>query len=129
MLRTLSQLGASALVLVLIGILVPDRAESVMHLHLTRSMPAQDTLLATPPGELRLWFSEAPRIKLTRLTLTGPAGPVKLGSVQQDSLDEKSVVSAIEGKLVDGDYTVAWRTAASDGHLAKGTIGFGVRPE
>jgi methionine-rich copper-binding protein CopC len=71
-----------------------------------------------------VWFTEAPDIKVSRLGLTGPSGPVKLSVPKTDG---KSVVSNIEGSLGDGVYTAAWQSAGNDGHIQKGEFKFTVK--
>lgn len=129
--RTLSQLAASACLVLLISVVMPNRAESTpeMHLRLTRSQPAKDTLLASPPSEVRLWFSESPTLPLSRVTLTGPGGNVELGNLALDPRDSTALVAKIVPELVGGNYAITWRTASADGHPIRGTLPFSVRPE
>ncbi|HPF61443.1 MAG: copper resistance protein CopC [Gemmatimonadetes bacterium] len=130
MLRTLSHLAATAVLLVGISILTPDRAESTdMHLRLTKSQPGKDSLLASAPTQICLWYSQEPQLRLSSVTLTGPQGAVQLGKVTQSPADSSLLVTQIEGAMVGGDYTIAWRTASADGHVIRGTIPFSVRPE
>jgi methionine-rich copper-binding protein CopC len=131
MLKTLSQLTATAVLILGLSLLAPGRAESssTMHLHLTRSQPAKDTLLASAPTEIALWFSATPNARLSRITLTGPGGAVKLGPVTTSPDDSLRLSVAVESELGSGDYTVTWRTASADGHPVTGKVPFGVRPE
>lgn len=131
MIRTLSQLAASACLVVLIGLVVPGRAESTpeWHLHLTRSQPAKDTLLASPPTEIRLWFSQPPTVALSRITLTGPAGKAELGPITRDPKDSTLITAHIVSELPGGNYSLAWRAASADGHPIRGTFPFSIRPE
>jgi len=39
-----------------------------------------------------------------------------------------TVVAGVKGKMAAGTYTVAWRTMAKDGHVARGTFAFTVAP-
>lgn len=129
--RTLSQLAASACLVVAITVVMPNRAESTpeMHLRLTKSQPAKDTLLASPPSDIRLWFSEPPTLGLSRVTLSGPSGKVELGKIAADPKDSTALVVKIVPELVSGNYTIGWRTASADGHPVRGTLPFSVRPE
>lgn len=129
--RTLSHLVASACLILAISVLVPSRAESAseMHLRLTRSQPAKDTLLASPPTQICLWFSQSPRLRLSSITLTGPTGKVELGPVTMSPKDSTLLITQIVPELVSGNYQIAWRTAGDDGHVIRGTLPFAVRPE
>ncbi len=131
MLKTLSQLAATAAVILAITLVVPDQAEStpLRHLHLTRSQPAKDTLMASPPAEVALWFSATPTKRLSRITMSGPDGAVKLGPVTANPKDSLQLTATVEGNMPSGDYTITWRTASADGHPVTGKISFGVRPE
>lgn len=129
--RTLSQVAASACLVLLISVVMPNRAESTpeLHLRLTKSQPAKDTLLASPPSEIRLWFSETPTLALSRVTLAGPGGNIELGKVTRDPDDSTLLVAKVVPELVGGNYSIAWRTASADGHAIRGTLPFSVRPE
>jgi len=59
--------------------------------------------------------------------LSGPNGAVTLARVAQDSTDPKLLTARIEGPMPSGAYTIAWRTASSDGHAIRGEIPFRVK--
>lgn len=104
---------------------VPQRGDSSgLHLRLTKSEPAKDSVVAVPPKELKLWYSAKPQLRLSRVTLTGPTGAVTTGPVVQDSLLLRVPVT---GPMAAGAYTVNWITASSDGHPIKGSYGFTVK--
>lgn len=120
LLLTASALAALALVV------LPQRSDSTaMHLRLTKSEPAKDSVVAMAPTELKLWYSQTPQLRLSRVTLTGPAGAVTTGAIAQDSL---MLRVPITGAMAAGTYTVSWLTASSDGHPIRGTFGFSVKP-
>lgn len=105
---------------------MPERGESAaLHLRLTGSAPAKDAAEATAPKELRLTYSATPQLRLSRVTLTGPAGAITTGPIEQDSL---TLRVPITGAMPSGAYTVSWLTASSDGHPIRGTFGFTVKP-
>ena len=103
------------------------RADEAMHLRLTKSIPAKDTVLTTAPAAVQLWYSEVPQLRLSSVTLTGPNGAVELGKVTADSIDAKLLVAPVIGSMGPGSYSIAWRTASSDGHAIRGTIPFTIR--
>lgn len=119
------RLVPAALVIAALAIAVAPRAGSgrALHLRLTRSEPAKDSVVAAPK-ELKLWYSQVPQLRLTRVTLTGPAGAVETDKPVQDSL---LIRVPITGAVAPGAYTVSWLTASSDGHPIRGTFGFRVR--
>jgi len=117
-------LAASVAALALTAL--PQRGDgAAMHLRLTKSEPAKDSVVAQAPTELKLWYSQTPQLRLSRVTLTGPAGAVTTGPVVQDSL---MLRAPITGAMTPGAYTVSWLTASSDGHPIRGTFGFSIKP-
>jgi putative copper export protein/methionine-rich copper-binding protein CopC len=93
------------------------------HARLLRSTPAANATLTVAPTTLSLWFSEQPELKFTVISLTDSAGGgVGLGPVS--SIESNGVSVPISGALASGRYTVAWRTAASDGHATSGKYQF-----
>lgn len=117
-------LAASVAALTLTAL--PERGDgAALHLRLTKSEPAKDSVVATAPKEIKLWYSQKPQLRLSRVTLTGPAGEVATGAIVQDSL---LLRAPITGAMAAGAYTVSWLTASSDGHPIRGTFGFTVKP-
>jgi copper transport protein len=51
---------------------------------------------------------------------------ITLGTVAKIDNDPMGVVASLPARLSAGRYTVAWQTAASDGHPARGTFTFSV---
>jgi copper transport protein len=79
------------------------------------------------PREVRLVFSEAVALALTRIELVGPDGlVVALLSPVQLPDSPQVVVANIEGALVAGAYQLVWRTAGKDGHPVQGQFGFAI---
>jgi len=97
------------------------------HLHLLKSSPPANATVNGAPDSIRLWFSQTPELKVTTVTVTGP-GSTSVPLAPLASADSATVVAAVKRKLSPGAYTVAWRTMARDGHVARGTFGFTVGP-
>lgn len=98
------------------------------HAKLTRAEPAVDSRTAAPPTRLRLWFSEAPEVVFTRLTLSDSGGaPVKLGAVERGDM-KLEIRAKIVAPMHTGRYVVNWRTAGPDGHATSGAFSFTVEP-
>ena len=111
------------LILALTVFLCPARAWA--HAHLKRSEPAAGSKVASSPQLIRLWFSEQPELSMTFITLKDANGKEwVLASPQKDPTDPLSISVHVSQSLPAGRYTVAWRTAASDGHPSQGTFGF-----
>ncbi|HEX9108349.1 MAG TPA: copper resistance protein CopC, partial [Longimicrobiales bacterium] len=97
------------------------------HAILRHSEPSAGSRLSAPPRELRLTFSEPPELAITTIELLDANGAaVALGKIVKG--DARTIVAPIAGTLPPGDYTIAWRTAAADGHATHGRFGFTVLP-
>ncbi len=100
---------------------------AAMHLRLTGSVPAKDSVVVAAPAVLRLSYSQVPNLKLSRVTLTGSAGAVTTGTMTLGTgADSTTLLVPVTGAMPTGSYTVSWLTASSDGHAIKGTFGFRV---
>jgi len=97
------------------------------HLHLLKSSPPANATVSVAPDSIRLSFSQTPELKVTTVTVTGP-GSTSVPLAPLASADSATVVAAVKQKMAPGAYTVAWRTMARDGHMARGTFGFTVGP-
>lgn len=115
---------AAVLTVVLVGLPTAVWA----HARLTKSEPAAKSLVTVAPTQIRLWFSEAPEVALTRIVLSDSAGNrYELGPVERDST-RLAVHVRIRMALGAGRYTATWRTAAADGHPSDGAFSFTVMP-
>ena len=64
-------------------------------------------------------------MRVTAITLTGPAGEVDIE--RETGMDAVTEFRALPpADLPDGFYTVDWRGLSSDGHPMQGTFGFTV---
>lgn len=106
---------------------LPKADISDAHLRLTASNPAKDTTLTTAPEKISLWYSLPPNLKLSRVSLSGPNGALKVGKVLRDSKNPKLLTVAISSTLSTGNYVISWITASSDGHPIKGEIPFSLK--
>jgi methionine-rich copper-binding protein CopC len=93
------------------------------HLHLLKSIPEANATVVAAPDSIRLWFSQAPELKLTTLKVVGP-GNAAVALTGLTSRDSAAVVAGVRGKMPSGAYTVTWRTMARDGHVARGSYAF-----
>ena len=119
------RLGASVAIATL-AILV-SAAPLFAHAHLRRSTPRAGASLAAPPTVIDLWFTEAPELALSGVTLSDSAGtPVALGALGADPHDRLAVHVPIIGAMPAGRYTVRWHAVASDGHPSGGSFTFAI---
>ena len=94
------------------------------HMKLTKSLPAADAVVAGKPAKVQIWFTETPDKAVSKVTLTGPSGEVKLGAL---AIEEKSMSAAVDGATPDGSYKVSWQAAGDDGHQQQREHSFSVR--
>lgn len=106
------------------GLALTMSATVFAHMKLSKSMPAPNSTGAKP-AKIQIWYTQKPDQAVSRITLSGPSGAVKLGAVTVGA--DKSMSAAVEGAMGDGAYTVSWQTAGDDGHLQKGEFSFTVR--
>ena len=97
------------------------------HEGLQRSVPAKGAVLTAAPASLRLTFTSAPNLRVTRLQLLDAAtAVVELGALRIDSV--RTVVADIRGALRPGAYTVTWQVVGADGHPVRGQFSFTIAP-
>ena len=105
-------------------------AAAFFHTKLTKAEPGVSATVTTAPTQIRLWFSEQPELALTSVTLEKAAdSSVVAKLVLAATDDEKSVAGKIPAPLAAGTYLVVWKTAAEDGHPAKGSYSFTFKPK
>lgn len=109
-----------SIVVLLFGVVAGAHA----HTHLKATTPAANAVLAEPPTELTLQFSEP-----TRLTAL---------SIQKEGASEKTAIQALPKELAatltvplsalaPGKYTVSWRVIGKDNHVMSGDLSFTVK--
>ncbi|HSE28536.1 MAG TPA: copper resistance CopC family protein [Gemmatimonadales bacterium] len=96
------------------------------HLRLVKSAPAADEVLAASPTAITLWFSQAPTLRLTRITLLDAAGAkLPLGAVKAGP-EENTAMADLSQPISTGSYTISWVSGSPDGHVVRGKIAFSV---
>src|SRR5437762_4685506 len=104
-------------------LLSPARASA--HAHWKRGEPAAGSKLRSSPKLIRFWFSEAPELSLTSISLKNSNGKeFPLGPPESDRGDPLAISIRVSQPLSAGRYAVVWRTAASDGHPSHGIFSF-----
>jgi methionine-rich copper-binding protein CopC len=100
------------------------------HTKLTKAEPGVASTVTTAPTQIRLWFSEEPERELTTVSLEKAADSSVIAKLVLAATDDpKSVVGKIPAPLPPGSYLVVWKTAADDGHPAKGSYWFTFKPK
>lgn len=113
----------SACLSALASVLLPTAA--LAHGKLARSNPAAGARLTAAPTALRLTFTEATELAVTRVQLLGAGGrAVAVGPVVAGGDAGRTVVAAVRAPLAPGAYTVVWQMAGRDGHPVRGRFSF-----
>ncbi len=101
---------------------------SSAHAVLVRSDPAQDAVLRVPPGQVRLWFSEAVDPELSTAQVVTPTNQqVGPQQVRVPPAASSEIVVTLSSRLEPGVYVVIWRTISTDdGHVESGSFSFTV---
>ncbi|MCR4376028.1 MAG: copper resistance protein CopC [Acidobacteria bacterium] len=100
---------------------------SAFHFRVEKTMPAEGATITVAPKQIQIWFSEAPTMVVSSITVTGPSGKVELGNLapgRNGDGPDNSVVADVKGALSPGKYTVSWRASGRDGHMLTGTFEF-----
>ena len=122
------RLFSGAMVLAAAVTLIAGAPAGHRHLRLVKAEPAADGMVTTAPKEVRLFFSEVPEVRATRVTITnGMKKQIEVAAVHADEKDGKIVIAPITGAVEPGAYTVTWRTMAKDGHPVNGEFKFTMR--
>lgn len=98
------------------------------HLRLVKSAPAADEVLATSPGAVTLWFSQAPTLRLTRISLLDASGAKLLLGPVKAGPEEHTAMADLTQPIAPGSYTISWVSGSPDGHVVRGKFGFSVGP-
>ena len=124
--RTLSVSVAPVLVLAL-GLFGLGVAAPVRHLALQSSLPAADATVPSP-ALIQLDFTEAPQAGTTAIRLVDSGGNlVGTGAATQSTQDPTVFTSDVGRSLPAGNYSVAWRAMATDGHVLTEDFAFTVQ--
>ena len=108
--------------LLLVGLVAPVYA----HANLIRSDPPANSVLASSPHQVTLYFTEQVEPKLTGAAVYDSNGREVDSGYHVDSADSTILIINLP-TLPSGVYTVAWHAiSAVDGHHTSGSFPFGV---
>jgi len=98
-------------------------APAFAHAELVSSSPADRSVLQVPPTSITLTFSEGLDAAKSSFKLLGGSATIGTGKAEADG----ATVMSLEGlALAPGAYEVQWTSAATDGHIDRGTLTFTV---
>jgi len=97
------------------------------HAFVQRSDPAANAVLATPPRQITIWFTERLEFSSSDAELYDQSGKQIPGAKSRPGTDPTMLILDVPSALADGTYSVVWHSlSADDGHEADGYFAFTV---
>jgi hypothetical protein len=109
--------------LVTLAILIAA-APAPRHLALVKAEPAASATITASPSVIRLFFTEAPQVKVTTVRLLDASDKERPLEAPYAEPDPKVVATALKAPIQPGAYKVLWRAMAKDGHVVSGNFTF-----
>ena len=103
-------------------------APALAHAHLDHAMPAPDSVQATPPKEVSIWFTEALEAKFSTIEVRDAKGTAVQAGKAVLAPDNTAQLRVPLKALTPGTYKVIWRVLSVDTHRSKGEFSFRVGP-
>jgi copper resistance protein C len=115
-----------ALLALLLGLAAAGPAAA--HAQLERAQPAVGAMVAAPPAEVSLSFSEPLEAAFSAVEVRDAAGKrVDKGDARLSPGEAKRLTVGL-GPLAPGTYKVIWRAVSADTHRTAGDFTFRVAP-
>lgn len=121
------------------GLILLCPAALLAHGTLIRAVPAVNTRVAKPPGEIRLWFNESIEHGFSRITVHRATRDPATGQLTpQQRVDEGLVAGPrvtrelsvkLPTALPPGLYLVQWQVLSIDSHRTTGTFTLTYEPQ
>ena len=118
---------AAALAVAGVALIAAAPAASA-HATLLFTSPAAGSAVPASPAAITLTFNEPVTLSGPPVTLTGPAGGQVAVGPPRLSGGRSVVTVAVETRLPDGVYTVAWQVISADGDVVNSSFRFAVGP-
>lgn len=120
------------LVVAMALVLALAAATAVAHEDPAESVPADGSVVRTPPQEVTITFPGELDAEGSSIKVVGPDGQditADNAGVNLDNPDRNTLVAPLTGDLPDGEYTVEWvALSLADGHETSGDFSFTVDP-
>ena len=101
----------------------PTPGDGRLHLRLDSAAPSPDSEVSELE-EIELWFSQAPQKGSVRVRLIDADGELASdGDVLVDERNPMHFTASLAEPAGEGEYRVAWRAMAADGHIVTGEFG------
>ena len=99
-------------------------AAAFAHATLIRTVPADRSVLASPPRRVTVVFDDTVRVGTGNAAIANSSGRSVL--VGPALARGHNLVLALHPRLPDGDYSVRWSIVSDDGHPERGVLAFAV---
>jgi len=93
------------------------------HTHLEMAMPADNSVLPSPPSQIMLHFSEVARLTALSIQKEGEKEPKSITALPKEA---SAALSVPVDPLAPGKYVVNWRVVGDDNHVMSGALHFTV---
>ncbi|MBO0652431.1 copper resistance protein CopC/CopD [Streptomyces triculaminicus] len=123
--RTVSLLGT--LLAALLWTWTAGAGTASAHAALTATDPANGSVVASAPRQVRLTFSEGVLLGADSVRVLDPRGErVDQGAPEHVGGRSETAAVALRAGIADGTYTVAWQAVSADSHPVAGAFTFSV---
>ncbi|MFN8443253.1 MAG: S8 family serine peptidase [Caldilineaceae bacterium] len=113
--------------LLLFAVLAWGSRTAQAHATLTRSDPADGSLLDSAPGEVNLWFDEPVVAQFSSVRLTNEENQFLGGATVDPNQRESTSLRILLPPLEKGSYLLFWKILSNeDGHYSQGLTAFSV---
>ncbi|NGO43812.1 copper resistance CopC/CopD family protein [Streptomyces ureilyticus] len=125
--RTRTPLTALLLVGAVLALLFGGAGPASAHAILTRSAPADTSVLKTAPQHITLAFTENVSLSDGSLRVLSPKNErVDRGAITHAGGKGSTARVLLRGKLAEGTYIVSWRVVSADSHPVSGAFTFSI---
>lgn len=114
--------------LILSTILLAMPQAAGAHARLDKSSPAVGSVVAQPPKEIVLWFTEALEPKFSAIEVRDSKGTAMQDGVASGVPGNTAQLRVPLKALKPGTYSVKWRVLSVDTHRSQGDFTFRVGP-
>lgn len=120
--------GLRFIVAGLVAAFVLSPLGALAHAHLDHAMPAANSVQATPPKEVTIWFTEALEAKFSSIEVRDSKGVAVQAGKASLAPGNSAQLRVPLKELAPGTYTVIWRVLSVDTHRSKGEFTFRIGP-
>ena len=120
--------GRAGTLLIALAVALAVPAVAWGHATLLATQPEASGVLAQPPTEVRLTFSERIEPRFAVISVTDAGGNQKIAGSPARAADDENAIFVPISASRQGWYLVWWRVISADGHPIRGAFTFAVGP-